>query len=372
MATSFATFHQQFAPLFGCTEARQRSEQYIRGLLVQQTDRRNAENLAEIIKGATPCTLQRFLTESPWDDGPVIIRLQRFVGERLNHPDGVFVLDVTGFGRQGKKSVGVARQFSGTLGKVGNCQIGVFLAYVSPRGHALVDKALYLPRAWANDQRRSLAAGVPREVGYQSKAELGLGLLRQARRAGHLTAEWITGDAGYGEVPTLRDALQADAWRCVLEVPSTTPVFTQLARVAIPEWSGHGPKPTQPRLVAGEPGPQSVAAVAASLPASAWQGLTVAEAAQGPRIHQIAASRVWESREGLPGREAGWCCGGTWTAARPSTASPTRRPTRRCCAWPRWRPCAGPSRPSFRPRKAKRDWMSTRCAPGWAGITTSP
>ena len=305
VAQSFATFHQQFAPLFGRTEARQRSEQYLRGLLVQQTDRRNAENLAEAVEGATPRTLQRFLTESPWDDAAVIDRLQMYVGQRLNRADGVFVLDDTGFGKQGKKSVGVARQYSGTLGKVGNCQIGVFLAYVSALGHALVDKALYLPREWTNDQRRSLAAGVPREVGYQSKAELGLGLLRQARRAGHLTAEWIAGDAGYGEVPTLRDALDADDWRYVLEVPSTTSVFTQLARVAIPEWSGHGPKPTQPRLLEGEPGPQSVAAVAASLPASAWRELTVAEGAQGPRIHQFAALRVWESREGLPGRE-GW------------------------------------------------------------------
>jgi SRSO17 transposase len=135
VAASFATFHQEFAPLFGRTEARERSEQYLRGLLVQQTDRRNAENLAETVDGATPRSLQRFLTESPWDDEPVIKRLQRYVGQRLNQPDGVFVLDDTGFAKQGKQSVGVTRQYSGTLGKVGNCQVGVFLAYVSAQGH---------------------------------------------------------------------------------------------------------------------------------------------------------------------------------------------------------------------------------------------
>ena len=220
VAASFAAFHQEFASLFGRTEAPSRSEQYLRGLLVQQADRRNAENLAESIEGATPRSLQRFLTESPWDDGPVIDRLRQYVGRRLNQPDGVWVLDDTGFGKQGKKSVGVARQYSGTLGKVGNCQVGVFLAYVSTQGHALVDKALYLPPAWTADRQRCRAAGVPEEISYQSKAELGLGLLRRARQAGHLTAAWVTGDSGDGEVPTSR-ALAAEGWRYVLEVPVT-------------------------------------------------------------------------------------------------------------------------------------------------------
>ena len=302
VAASFATFHQEFAPLFGRTEARERSEQYLRGLLVQQTDRRNAENLAESIDGATPRSLQRFLTESPWADEPVIDGLQRYVGRRLNRPDGVLVLDDTGFGKQGKKSVGVARQYSGTLGKVGNCQVGVFLAYVTAQGHALVDKALYLPREWTDDRQRCRAAGLPEEIGYQSKAALGLALLRRVRQAGHLTAQWVTGDSGYGEVPTLRDTLDAEGWYYVLEVPSHTHVFTEAAQVAVSAWSGRGRKPTQLQLVAGEPRPQSVPAVAASLPPAAWQALTVAEGAQGPRIHEFAALRVWESRDGLPGR----------------------------------------------------------------------
>jgi SRSO17 transposase len=302
VAASFAAFHQAFAPLFGRTEARERSEQYLRGLLVQQTDRRNAENLAESIEGATPRSLQRFLTESPWDDERVIDRVQGHVGQRLNQPDGVFVLDDTGFAKQGQKTVGVARQYSGTLGKVGNCQVGVFLAYVSGCGHALVDKALYLPREWTDDRPRCRGAGVPEEIGYQSKAELGLALLRRARQAGHLTTKWVTGDSGYGEVPSLRDTLAAEGWCYVLEVPSTTPVFTQAAQVAVPAWSGRGRKPTQPQLVAGEPGPQTVQAVAASLPATEWHTLTVAEGAQGERMHQFAAVRVWESRDGLPGR----------------------------------------------------------------------
>ena len=302
VAASFAAFHAEFAPLFGRKEAQRRSEQYVRGLLVQQTDRRNAKNVAEMIVGATPRTLQRLLTEAPWPTEPVIDRLQAYLGARLNTPEGIFVLDESGFPKQGRKSVGVVRQYCGTLGKVGNCQLGVFLSYVSARGHALVDKRLYLPPAWIDDPARCRAAGVPAGIRYQSKAELGLAMLRQARAAGHLHGSWVTGDDAYGMVPTLRDALDAEGWRYVLDVPATTPVFTQVTATAVPPWSGRGRKPTKPRLVPGAPAPETVQAVAASLPPTAWQDLTVAEGAHGPRTYQFVALRVWESRDGLPGR----------------------------------------------------------------------
>jgi len=303
VAASFAAFHQEFASLFGRKEAQQRSEQYLRGLLVQQTDRRNAENISEAVEGATPRGLQRFLTESPWSDGPVIERLQEKVGGLLNSPDGVFVLDETGFPKKGDKSVGVARQYCGTLGKVANCQLGVFLAYVSDQGHALVDKRLYLPREWTDDPDRCREAGVPERVDYQSMAELGLSMLQQARAAGHLAGCWVTADEAYGKGPTLRDDLDAAGWLYVLEVPCSQPVFVQPAKTEVPAWSGRGPHPTKLRLVDGEPGPQAVEGVTASLTTEDWQLLTVAEGAQGPRTYLFAARRVWESREGLPGRE---------------------------------------------------------------------
>ncbi len=255
VAASFTAFHQEFEPLFGRKEAGRRSEQYLRGLLVQQTDRRNAENLAEAIQGATPRTLQRFLTEAPWSSERVIERLQWYVGQRLglSRPQGVFILDDTGFAKQGKKSVGVARQYSGTLGKVGNCQVGVFMAYASEQGegegegeghrweHALVDKALYMPHTWTDDPGRCRAAGVPEEaITYQTKAELGLGLLRQAREWGHLAGKWVTADEDYGKVPSLRDALDREGWWYIMEVQCTTQVFIQPAKTQVREWVGNG------------------------------------------------------------------------------------------------------------------------------------
>ena len=166
VATTFAAFHAAFAPLFGRDETQAHSEQYLRGLFVQHADRRNAENLAEAIAGASPRALQRFVTNSPWDDARVLTRLQRVVGAHLSAPDGVFVLDDSGFPKQGTHSVGVGPQYCGQVGKVTNCQTGVFLAYVSGRGHALVDARLYLPRAWIADPGRCRAAGVPGRSGW--------------------------------------------------------------------------------------------------------------------------------------------------------------------------------------------------------------
>ena len=303
---AFAAFHQRFASLFGRKEAQQRSEQYLRGLLVQQTDRRNAENVAEAIEGATARSFQRLLTEAPRPADPVIDALQAFLAERLapaaGADGGIFVLDDTGFPKQGTRSVGVARQYSGTMGKVGNCQIGVFLAYVSSRGHALVDRRLYLPRSWADDPERCRRAGVPADVTYQSKAELGLALLRQARAAGHLPGRWVTGDEAFGQVPTLRDALNDEGWWYVLEVPATTRVFAHQAATVVPAGTGRGRPPTRPRLAAGASPAQPVAALAGALPASAWVEVTVAEGAQGPRTYQFAMQRGWECRDGVPGR----------------------------------------------------------------------
>ena len=153
-------FHTYFALVFGRKQWRERGGQYLQGLLVQSQERRNAENLSEAVP-ASPRALQRFLTESPWDDDRVIGRLQEYLGPRLEDPEAVWVLDGSDFPKQGRKSVGVARQYCGALGKIANCQAGLFLAHVGPRGRVLVDKRLYLPEEWTGDVERCKTAGVP-------------------------------------------------------------------------------------------------------------------------------------------------------------------------------------------------------------------
>ena len=165
---------------------------------------RNAENLSETVP-ASARVMQRFLAESPWDDDTVIGRLQEYLGPRIGHPEAVWVLDGSDFPKQGRKSVGVARQYCGRLGKVASCQAGMFLAYVSPLGRALVDKRLYLPESWTSDKDRCEAAGVPEErQGYRSKTELALEMLGRVLERGHLRAGWVAGDDAFGMSPSFR------------------------------------------------------------------------------------------------------------------------------------------------------------------------
>jgi SRSO17 transposase len=297
----FGKFHARFARFFGRKEARQRSEQYLRGLLVQDQERRNAENLAEAIEGASPRALQRFLTEAPWKPAPIIDELQAYVGERLATPRGVLIVDDSGVAKQGTHSVGVARQYSGTLGKVGNCQIGVFLAYASERGHALVDQRLYLPRAWIDDPARCTAAGVPAQVTYQSKAEQAREMIQQSRQRGCLPAQWVTADAGFGEIPRFRASLDAAAWWYVLEVPKTTPLVARQSGVSPPPFAPGERFRARPDL---QLPPTPIAILALGLRSSDWQEVTVAEGAQGPRSYQFAARRVHEFNDQVLGRES--------------------------------------------------------------------
>ena len=296
---TFATFVRRYAPLFGTWASQDRGEQYLRGLLLGGAERRNAENLAEQVDGASPRALQRFLTEAPWSTERVSDRLQQDVAVELETPDAVFVVDETGFAKQGTKSVGVARQYSGTLGKVANCQVGVFLGYASGRGRALVDARLYLPEAWADDSARCAAAGVPAEVGFRTKPALALVMLRAARERGHLRARWVTGDAVYGGNPASRDALDADGFWYALEVPGSTVVCPVAAPAAPP--APPGPGTWRPRPDLAPPG--TVAAVAATLPPDRWRLQHVAPGAQGPRVYQVARQRVREVRDGVVGDE---------------------------------------------------------------------
>src|SRR5947209_12711778 len=209
VAASFQAFHAEFAPDFGRKQWREHSGDYLQGLLVQAEERRNAENMAEALP-VSARALQRFLTDARWDDEAVIAHLQAYLGPKLAHPLAVFAVDSSGFPKQGKQSVGVARQYCGAVGKVANCQVGVFLAHVGPRGRALVDKRLYLPQEWVQDPQRCDAAGIPREQQvYRSETQLALEMLQAAQARGHLTAAWVTGDDTYGKSPEFREAVAA-------------------------------------------------------------------------------------------------------------------------------------------------------------------
>ena len=295
---AFGEFHSIFAPLFGRRESRDHSRNYLQALLVQSGDRRNAENLSESV-GVPARAMQRFLTEAPWDDDAVMARLQEYLAPRLEHPEAVWVVDGSDFHKQGRKSAGVARQYCGRLGKVANCQAGMFLAYVSPLGRALVDKRLYLPESWTSDDVRCQAAGVPAERrGYRSKTGLALEMVEQALELGRLQAGWVAGDDAFGVSPSFREGLTALGMRYVLDVPAGFTVWPPEPEWNSPAYQGQG-RPRKPRLCSGQR--RTMAERADATPEEAWREITVAQGSQGPRSYMFSAQRVRPTSKRKPG-----------------------------------------------------------------------
>ena len=295
---AFVEFHADFAPLFGRRETRDHSRHYLQALLVQSGERRNAENLSETVP-ASARAMQRFLTESRWDDDAVIGSLQEYLGPRLEHPEAIWVLDGSDFPKQSRKSVGVARQYCGRLGKVANCQAGMFLAFVSPLGRALVDKRLYLPESWTSDQDRCTAAGVPEgRWSYRSKTELALEMLQKALSRGHLSAGWVAADDAFGMSPSFREGLAALGVSYVLDVPASFTVWLVEPEWTAPVYQGRG-QPRKPKLVGGQK--LTMAERSDELPEDAWQEITVAQGSQGPRSYLFSAQRVRPTSRRKPG-----------------------------------------------------------------------
>src|SRR5918993_5159923 len=183
---------------FARSEVRQRANDYLRGLL-SEAERKNSWQLAEVAGNSTPYGLQHLLGRANWDADAVRDNLREYVLQHLaGEEESVLVVDETGFIKKGDKSAGVKRQYTGTVGKRENCQVGVFLAYASERGQAFIDRELYLPEEWASDEHRRERAGVPEEVGMRTKPELAKEMLLRALDAG-VQAGWVLADSVYGD-----------------------------------------------------------------------------------------------------------------------------------------------------------------------------
>jgi SRSO17 transposase len=247
----------RIGPRFARVEPRRRARAYLRGLLAP-VERKNGWQLAEAAGDATPDGMQDFLARMRWDADKVRDDLRSYVVEHLGDPGAVLVLDETGFVKKGTKSVGVQRQYSGTAGRIENCQIGVFLAYAGAHGQALIDRALYLPESWAGDPKRREEAGVLAEVAFATKPKLGRMMLERAFRAG-VPCAWVSGDTVYGADHALRRGIEREGRGYVLAVTSAQ------------------------RL-----GFKSVADWLEDVPGRAWRRLSAGDGAKGPRLYDWA------------------------------------------------------------------------------------
>jgi SRSO17 transposase len=292
-------FLDRFVPLFGGEGNQGHARRFVEGLL-HGGERRNAENIAQAMSGGPVRSLQAFISSGVWQDRELLSEKRRYTLEVLGDEDAVWNSDETGFPKKGTKSVGVKRQYSGTLGRTDNCQVAVFANYSSAKGHTFMDRRLFLPREWADDRDRRAEAGVPDGVIFRTKPELALEMLADAVTE-RVPFRWVGGDSIYGNSPTfVQGVRQLGKWY-VLDTSSEAHVWTEEPQVIPPE---QRPKPSRGRaytqpLVIGTS--QQVVDVIATLPSDAWRRITVAEGSQGPRVYEYAEMCVWFSEEGLPG-----------------------------------------------------------------------
>jgi SRSO17 transposase len=200
-------FLDRYAPLFGRDENQAHARRFVQGLL-HKGERRNIENIAEALDGGPVRSLQAFVTTGAWHDPEILAALRRDILAVLAEEDAVWNSDETGFPKKGIKSVGVKRQYSGTLGRTDNCQVGVFANYCSSKGHTFMDRRLFLPEEWANDPERRAEAGVPEEVIFRTKPALALEMVAQAVVEG-IPFRWVGGDSVYGDNPTFVQGVRA-------------------------------------------------------------------------------------------------------------------------------------------------------------------
>ena len=312
--TDFLQFCTRFADVFRRKEPRAQAAKYLRGLMAS-VPRKNSWQVAEVIGDRTPDATQRLLYQAQWSADAARDRLLEFTIEVFGEEDGIGVVDETGFIKRGNHSVGVKRQYSGTAGKIENCQIGTFLSYATTKGHVFLDRRLYLPEEWCNDPERREQAKVPADVLFQTKPEQAMAMLVHAWQAG-VPMRWIAGDEVYGDSTALRDLIACHKRWYVLAVRTPAAVWTDRPQVVEPEPQERGRPRTKVRLAEGAPSATTVKEVVAGWPESRWQRRSVAEGEKGLITYDWACQRIVESRDGLPGPDA-------WLIARRSLSDPT-------------------------------------------------
>jgi SRSO17 transposase len=246
---------------FARVETRHRARAFVRGLLAD-LPRKNCWTIAEHAGDPDPHGMQNFLARASWDTDGVRDDLRDYVIGALGDTDGILVIDETGDVKKGRCTVGVQRQYTGTAGRIENAQVAVYLVYAGPRGHAMIDRELYLPKSWTDDPDRLAEVGVPAEVEFATKPALATGMLTRALRAG-VPAPWVTGDEVYGADPALRTELEIQQVGYVLAIGCDRRIPTAV-------------------------GPMRADEIAAGLPRRAWQRLSAGAGAKGHRIYEWA------------------------------------------------------------------------------------
>lgn len=301
-AKELTLFHDRFSEFFVRQEIQKKSKDYMTALMLDG-ERKNGENLAEQIPEGEVRAVQWFLSQSAWDDRQVVNRLQEVVDEGIGSLGGILITDDTGFEKKGKESAGVGRQYSGTLGKVDNCQVGVFLGYAVGAHHVLVDKRLYVLKDWFDDPERMKRCHMPQGLEFKTKPELALEMIRQARANG-LRHRWNTFDEFYGEATGFLDGLDEMGEWYVGEIATNTRFWLKAPEVISVEKERQrmGQAAYRQRLAAGSPKAKTVKAIYQNSQGLKFKKIKVSEGGKGPRVYEFARLKAIEVRKGLPSK----------------------------------------------------------------------
>jgi SRSO17 transposase len=300
--TLFTEFHAGYAVFFQnrTKSVAKSAKDYLHGQLFTQQQMNLTQYCREVPESEYEA-MQHFISDSPWDDTALIKQVQNDVCHLLGDPnDGALILDESGIVKQGNMSVGVSRQYCGRLGKVENCQVGVYLAYANSHHTSLIDYRLYLPQAWIDDPQRRARCDVPETSTFRTKAQVGLEMIRAFTASG-LPYRWVSMDAHYGEQPWLLNQLSHEGICYMADIPADTRIFLHCPQTEVPQRKGgRGRLPEKEKLVWAEPPPIEVRAFAQTLSASDWTRLEIRETERGWLIADFAAYRVWHAVENLP------------------------------------------------------------------------
>ena len=315
LVADLATYVDSFLPDFSRKDQAPWVHRYLQGL-VSDHPRKSIEPMA-LAHGFPIRSMQAFIGESPWRTAPLMHRHQQLVAQTLGEDDAVILIDESGMPKQGQHSAAVASQYCGALGKVANCQVGVFVGYASRKGYTLLDGRLFVPVGWFADDHAALRAevGMPVDLTFKTKPELAVALVQDLLKRQVVPARWLAADALYGDSPAFRDAIAALGLRYFTEVACSTLIWRRHPAVIIPPWSGKGRKPTKQRLKTPTNASYRVDDLLRRLPKTAWVRGTVKEGSKGPIVCDFAFVRITEARQGLPGPRL-------WLVLRRNVADP--------------------------------------------------
>lgn len=299
-------FHENFVDCFHRSESRDNFYRYMSGQF-SQLERKSIEPIAIAVEGGKIRAMQRFVSDAPWNDDKIERKYRSLINEDLGHPDGAIIFDESGFVKKGDDSIGVARQYCGTVGKVDNCQVGVFAAYTSAYGYALIDKRLYIPEQWFTEEysERRKKCKLPFGVEFKTKPQLAVDMLQDIAKQEQIPFRYVLADSVYANSPEFVEAVEAlTRVTYLLQVPEDTLCWVKNPCTITKTYKYNGQVRTKKILSGQTKDPISVKTFAAGINNFFWYRRKVSEGTKGPIEYEFTKRRIVLSRKGLPEKTA--------------------------------------------------------------------